>query len=1149
MEYIEGTRPLARALDRVKALRLLDQGYTPNVVRLRLPDYSFRFVLFHSYAEHRFWRASMDFASVEAHRVVLDGPRALHVDIEMELTVARERFEEQLWRLRCCVFSLVRRFMTHEDGRPYSHQDHEHLVEAICERDPAAPNQSRHSAHLVFPQILLRDNLAEFRFMHALLKSCEAVRAALPDMALYHARKDATHSLRMARCVKLGKPESLLVCRTHTHNLDYHDPSWVEEDDRLARFLLTAELFDSVPGEARRVALGPNAPPKVIRVPDNVQDFVRRVWPGYEFTLRKEGVLTGVQVGPCLPSVILRPRPDFSYFSLAMLMLSYTTCSFEGYYELVRRLRPDSAASGPERLHKYKQRYNSAVQHYSAQLGINFNRRIAKFLPNGMEGLPLFCPFAPQGTATCRLSFVVHYNEKSERFFVHCMGCQNMRQVCSSTTLPRTTFFCRRYVNEHLGLGRTAGDARSTLVLNAGMGLGKTKWLSDELRFSEPSRVLFVTVRRVLADCFVGRFGCELYSSTSGQYFEWYERQSAGHLPAWMAIQLESLKRLGASFRKHEAPLPEVDVLVLDEYWSLLTQVASSTMDKRHRECVDVLLCLMRLARHVVVLDADAHAEGVPYEVLRETRQDHAITTLYNLHLPVPLKHYHFMDYTTLVEQLYQRIFDGHVVGICSGSLLEANALRDTIAARLQFDSQGERDYVPLSYSSQSSQEEIAMLSDANGLWPGKTVCFTPTVTVGFDFNPEDDQEREREIYALCSSSTASPATMLQMVGRFRKSTRVYLCMLPSAVTAVRDTRPVTVSEVLDSCDANTARYKRIVQETAGGQYDEHGYFRVDRADPLCRIAGWCKAERNSAMRNYVTVLRLLLLQHGEVFEERRVLPAVANDRPPVLAEVLVQTRWDDWLRECAAFANTQAKREELYALYEFEAPPLPLPGPECAFLQRTRLNNVLFRCWERLGGPEGLFHEEESRMLYQADLAGHGHYTGYDDSGHPLLAYHYNDKATGRPVAFNQYLAHTVSWMTRLLQPFMRATRGGRFVTGAELLKQHYGTQFFHEHYLAPLKDPNNAPLLELVGFTTRQLEKPLARANSMHSMLRKCLALFNMGTKSKRVRVFLVSQTAYSMDWERYDHLRELLQGHSVYPYELLPLGLCQPPAGSIL
>ena len=1147
MEYIEGTRPLARALDRVKALRLLDQGYTPNVVRLRLPDYSFRFVLFHSYAEHRFWRASMDFASVEAHRVVLDGPRALHVDIEMELTVARERFEEQLWRLRCCVFSLVRRFMTHEDGRPYSHQDHEHLVEAICERDPAAPNQSRHSAHLVFPQILLRDNLAEFRFMHALLKSCEAVRAALPDMALYHARKDATHSLRMARCVKLGKPESLLVCRTHTHNLDYHDPSWVEEDDRLARFLLTAELFDPVPGEARRVALGPNAPPKVIRVPDNVQDFVRRVWPGYEFTLRKEGVLTGVQVGPCLPSVILRPKPDFSYFSLAMLMLSYTTCSFEGYYELVRRLRPDSAASGPERLHKYKQRYNSAVQHYSAQLGINFNRRIAKFLPNGMEGLPLFCPFAPQGTATCRLSFVVHYNEKSERFFVHCMGCQNMRQVCSSTTFPRTTFFCRRYVNEHLGLGRTAGDARSTLVLNAGMGLGKTKWLSDELRFSEPSRVLFVTVRRVLADCFVGRFGCELYSSTSGQYFEWYERQSAGHLPAWMAIQLESLKRLGASFRKHEAPLPEVDVLVLDEYWSLLTQVASSTMDKRHRDCVSVLLCLMRLAKHVVVLDADAQADGVPFDIIRETRADHTIEVLYNMHLPVPLKRYELMDYEVLVEQLYQRIFDGRTVGICSGSLLEANALKQIITERLQFDSQGERDYDSLTYSSQSTQEEMETLRDADHAWLARNVMFTPTVTVGFDYNPEVPEEAEREIYILCSSSTASPATMLQMAGRFRRSARMYIAMLPAAVTAVRNLRPLTVTEVLDACDANTKRYRDTITAACDGDYDEHGYFRVDREDALCRIAGWCKAERNSAMRSYVTVLRLLLLQHGEQFEDKRALPEEGCDRPALLAETLTQVRWEAWLADCQRYTESPVLRDRVAELYDFAPPPVPLMSQEYAFLQQCLVPNTLLRCWMRLGGHEGRFDDAEAVALYQSDLAGHGHFTGLNDTSHPLYHYHHCDEARDRPVAFNQFLAHTVCWVTRLLQPFMRATRGGRFVEGTELLEQHYGTAFFHENYLLPLKTPDNAPLLELVGLTATQLERPLARTNSMSSMLRKCLGLFNLTTTRQRARHGM--HTAYGVDWTRLDQICELMRGHSIHPQEVLPLGMTQPPAGSIL
>ena len=60
---------------------------------------------------------------------------------------------------------------------------------------------------------------------------------------------------------------------------------------------------------------------------------------------------------------------------------------------------------------------------------------------------------------------------------------------------------------------------------------------------------------------------------------------------------------------------------------------------------------------------------------------------------------------------------------------------------------------------------------------------------------------------------------------------------------------------------------------------------------------------------------------------------------------------------------------------------------------------------------------------------------------------------------------------------------------------------------------------------------------------MLRKCLGIFNMTTLSRRTRVRGRTCTAYTMDWARYDALRELLQGHSVYPYEPLPLGLATP------
>lgn len=1156
-EEISAQRPLEAALRRARELVALDQGYEPNIVRVRFPgfDASNRFLLFPTYAEFAFWRASVDLAQLEVHRVIPDGPRCLHLDVEMPLTVPRERFLDQLLLLRSCVYSLLWRYLHHADGRAFTIQDQESFIEAMCERVHDHPQQSRHSVHLNYPQVVFRNNRAEYRFMHALLKAAEQMRAALPDMALYRARAGASHSLRMARTIKLGKPESYLQPRTHTHNLHYHDPVWVatDHDDSPTRVVLGQELFDAVAAEGRAdrsVQPGAARAPRVIPVPPMVQNYVRRLWPGREFHLRRDGMLTSTMVGPCLNHVILRAKPDFSYFALLMLMLSYGYCSFESFYELVQRLRPDSASTGEERRRKYHERYQSALRHYNPQLTLNYNKRIAKFLPNGEQGLPLFCPFTPLSETTCRLSFLVHFNEKSGRFFLHCLGCQRMRQVGTEISAFRTEYFCSRYVNGHLGLGRFATTERSTLVLNAGMGLGKTHWLQEELRFSEPTKVMFVTVRRVLADCFVGRFQCELYRSTGGRYFEWYEHQEGAALPAWMAIQLESLKRLGQSFRKHEQPLPALDVLVLDEYWSLLAQVASSTMDRRHRECVSVLLCLMRRATHVVVLDADAHAEGIPYDVITEARADHRVQTLYNMHLPVPLKQYQFMDYEELVEQLYQRVYDNHVVGVCSGSLLEAQALQSVLRQRLQFDTQGAREHEMLSYSSQSTEDDLAELREADAHWPGKTVVFTPTVTVGFDYNPDDEHESEREIYVLCSSSTAPPATMLQMVGRFRKSVRVYMCMLPAAVTAVRDMRPCTVQEVLNCCEANSARYRRIIQEAVGGDYDEHGYFQVDERDVLCRIAGWCKAERNSAMRDYVTVLRLLLLQHGELFSDTRRMPDMANNRPAVVAEVLTQTRWDDWLAECQTFATQPAKREEICIAYELEPPALPFAWSEYAFLARARVPNMMFRCWERIGGPEGLFRDEEATALYQADLGGHGLYTGYDDNTHPLMAYHFNAKATGRPVVFNQFWAHTICWVARLLQPFMHRCRNGRYVPGNELLEHHYGTEFFHEHYMQPLKLAENAPLLEMVGLTKSQLEKPLGRANALNSMLRKCLALFNMTTLSRRTRIQGRVCTSYTMDWARYDALRELLRGRSVYPYELLPLGLAAPElAGSSL
>lgn len=1107
-----------------------------------------RFLVFPDDALLRRWLLMQgDLGRYELHTVMLgDRPRSLHFDFELDIPPGaradlerfnelRDRFYESLAHYRCAVFNAVLR---KHCGWRYNQ---EHLM-VVCksERDTSLFEQVRFSAHLVFPQVVLANNLAELRCVTEVASLARQLGASVPhDHALYRADPDKSHSLRLAGCAKYPAHivEVLHWDTQWPHHC--HDPSWVElepEEPRMVRTLLVADKFTPCLDEQRR--LPPVGPAQPRTAPTHaLQQFLAKLLP--QGRLRDDLDRSDWQAPD---TVHFRPRPsllalagvrgrELGWRKVAYLFLSsQQDRSFDHFYRALEQIRPRMAVDHRARREKYQTRYQQFdrfLPHYPRPYSLAALLRALDLEQSCPQALARwrFCPFR---SGECLADFQVTENRTTGRFFVECFSCGSRRQVSSRDQFQVSEFFCTRYLNEYLD-DRALEPEGTTLAVNSNMGTGKTTYLAEQLARHERAwrDVLFVSVRRSLADCMIDSLHLADYRKLNKRYAEFFDSPDPKR---WLVVQMESLGNLGASFRRASRTLPEVDLLVLDEYLSLCKQLQSDTMKRKHRQCWEVFTSLIRRAKRVVVLDADFVPQDVPYEFLLAHRPALGFRTLLNLHLPVPLKRVHIVDYEPWFQRARQATRTKLPLAFVSGSRTELKAVHRTLEEEAAL-AEPEEARASCLYSSDAAQEIMSQIPQCNELWQDlDSLGITPSVTVGVDYTG-----LARLVMAIASQLTCDPQTLMQMIGRFRNSTEVHMVVLNGGAMPKKQGKPpLTTDEVLEAANIKGREYlERVTEGTMTLDY-ETGAYRANPDDWLARMSAWCVAQRWMARRDYVGVLRAAVLSHGDVCVDERVMHELTPQRPGLVKRAIMDDALEKFRARADVLQGDEAHQQRIRQALAIPVTDITLQGPELAYLEACQPQLMLWRTWEALGGEQGARPtEEQLRDLYAADMQAHGEWVGEDHSSNPLYDLLSGDRNTGKPLPFNQFTADLVHHASLILAPFMAWahdswTEASFFVAEGD----GYNCHEWFDEVMVPLRRPENAWLVAALRLTDTHLRGPLSSAKSLHTLLRNTLSLFEMDIDVMRQRERREGKqktiTHWMFDQSRCERVRTLLGGH---------------------
>lgn len=1009
---------------------------------------------------------------------------------------------------RCCHVDLER--LRRPTDTPASDMAELRLVHlAVCDALNNGENAQFHfcnrqggpklSFHLNYPGLVLRDEVAERRAMHRVYELLQERGAPLlPDMQIY--RREGKHGLlRAAGTAKPGDPASALHCTVPWTN---HDPTLVPDNATLLERGRFPPLPDETPfaedAELRRFV----CPREIVWAFGSTD--LRGCYPFgiSEHTFLLMPVLASPKALREWQYDHARPNNWYHLFrAIRYCELGTQRWTFHHWYEQYIQLRPTDGVDDNRRS-KYHDRWERVMQgpaptHYTMAM----LRRL-------FRNLPRWCPF---GDERCELYCSVHIT-RGRDVMLRCLSCQRARLLGPLDCMQHMQLFSKQYVAQAF-----VDDDRlpRTLCINAPMGTGKTAFLRDTLRNHPRWSCMGITCRRTLASFLVEQLRLRSYEMVkrAGQdaYVQFFQNASERH-PARLAIQLESLRSLRQHFKRAGVPLPRLDLLVLDEYQSLMQQFMSETMAHRHRESFEMLQWFVTTAERVVVLDADLMCSGAPWEQLQLWRSAEPLKLYLNLRLPSPRKRFHLMEYQAAMDQLQRDVRDNeHQLALVATSKLELKAVQRLLGETTLLHSSG-------SYTSESQPEEMEEVTRCNEHWPNlQMVCFSPTITVGVSY-----EGAARRVYLLLGDSSCTPETALQMVGRFRASTEVYVVVLPRTRRWHR-ALPLTAEQVLTAGDQVLQQY---VEETRALDMDT-GLFTLQEQDPLTRLLAYGRAQQNCNQMMEQRFRRLIFL-HGDELQDDRPAPLkehrAEDERPQEVKEKrqeLQRMHWDELLDRCGM---PEARERQDVALVMGEGVTRGLSARDVAYAHEQLLPLVLWR----------LVNEDvpEWQLEARAELCARG--LLYDQRAMELPAYEVLDalQLSKEPLVVARHWVALARLIRASLRP-LEEVRGRDYVLLSELRTAVTEEEYKNE-VIRRWLEPGMARQAQQLGLGSRMLER-VDDARWTGKYFECLFRAIGMGWQVERPRTARQrEEPRFYMDGERYAYHHALWQGEAAHVYE---------------
>lgn len=297
-------------------------------------------------------------------------------------------------------------------------------------------------------------------------------------------------------------------------------------------------------------------------------------------------------------------------------------------------------------------------------------------------------------------------------------------------------------------------DSR-VIALRCPMGRGKTKALIEWICKNNIDSLLVLTNRLTMTDDLLNRY------RSRGIDLKDY-RAVKGALDCKKLIcQMESSHRIPADVK--------FSVVIMDEVDHLFKQILSRTMDSRRDETWNRLSKLTSSADKIIAMDA--YCSQWHLDCLRHVIDDSAVKCelLVDSRPANPGREFLYTaEKQKMHAELKKDLSSGkNCIYVTSRGPDQINAICELARGILVESSREPSVY---GYSSRSDRATIvAHFADVNKVWTKYSfIAYTPSLTAGVSF----EQKHFDTMYIDCDSSTISPQTLCQMIGRVRDINR-----------------------------------------------------------------------------------------------------------------------------------------------------------------------------------------------------------------------------------------------------------------------------------------------------------------------------------------------------------------------------------------
>jgi hypothetical protein len=296
------------------------------------------------------------------------------------------------------------------------------------------------------------------------------------------------------------------------------------------------------------------------------------------------------------------------------------------------------------------------------------------------------------------------------------------------------------------------------LAIKSPYNTGKTKLIMKILNEFGFKRVLFMSYRQTLSQDLYGNFkDLQVRTYLNGEYHA--ER---------LICQLESLPKILPEIMfidNYGTPIPEYDLVILDESESLLNHLVSSTIQNKE-SIFNLMYSIIYNSTKVLALDGDFHNRS--YDFLKSFGN---INVVHNTIIK-DIKHFVFTNNKSRFEiSIEEDLKNGLNIIIVSMSSKIATYLYEYYKNK----------YECILHCAKAPDKYKKELENVNGFWSkARLVIYSPTVEAGVNFSVKGHFTK---MYMVLSHKSTSPRGLLQMGSRVRdlidSNVLVYLNNVP----------------------------------------------------------------------------------------------------------------------------------------------------------------------------------------------------------------------------------------------------------------------------------------------------------------------------------------------------------------------------------